>query len=192
MYANPFTDYELQGDVYADIPIVSIKILSDASPSPGDISVNATFRRTHAAIISHSCDSAKRKHILVAPLVVLRVDELEDLERRGGIDVINDPRRAEFLHQFHYKPFEAIGPDPRVVNFTNISYVDRKVLRNDRKVAELTPDARGLLKGKLFAHFARKEANVPTVEIGLPGEILDPPPELQVRPQVTPPSPPTA
>lgn len=181
MYIEPpFTDWELQGDVYENVPIISNRLISDKIKHTGtrELVVQTTFKESLVAVVSHSCDSAKRSHILVAELVVVSRYELEDLERHGGIGRVNDATAAEFLHQFHYLPRPQFPEEPRVINFTNVISIDRKLLVREKKVAELTAEARGLLKGKLFAHFSRKEKHVPTVEIGLPGEVTDAPIEV--------------
>ena len=171
MFEPKFTDKLMQGDVYRNIPIVTVQIHRDReTPAGGRETVySATDRHRYVALLSHSCDAdptnrGRTDDVQVAALNPAGEHERDEITRFGGLGSINDPMQGLFYHWFVYASLEGVGDVVRIADFRQIQTVPRSLLRSELKVAELTRETRGKLKAKLYLHFARDEEGVPAVE----------------------------
>lgn len=184
MYAENRTDDYLQGDVYADVPIVTVRVDERYEKKPlgeAGLRFTATERIRIVVLLSHSCDSDSTHQAVtddddlqVAILNPVGSNERDELGGHGGWEAVNNPKSGEHIHDFCYLPWEGIGEDLRWISLSQIHTVKRKYLKRDKKLLELTPEARGRLKAKLFLHFSRKEHGVPEVDPEVISRVLEP------------------
>lgn len=163
MYAATLTlDYS-QGDVFWSVPLPSVTLRPsepEALARGDEIVVEARIRRHPVAIVSHTCDvtnenRGKRPLVQVVPLHQASPHDLDEIARYGGLESINLEESRSFAHVFHYAPHSSLGNVSRLARLGNIVPIDRRHLGPERKVAELTPAARNLLRAKLRGHFGR-------------------------------------
>jgi hypothetical protein len=193
MYVESPTDEYLQGDVYRDVRIFVAKPPTPRSRANGEITIDhvTTESLVTVALVSHSCDNdpthAGDSPNLDVQIAILHAmgssDRRELVDRHGMSDAVNDPLNGYRLEEFIYAAKTGVLDDPQRIFLTQICTIPRSRLDRSKRVLQLTPEYRAMLKGKLALRFARHERGVPDV----PTKVLTMPLEPHQLPNVPPP-----